>query len=70
MSKYTEQQLCDAIRRNMDEKQMTQALESAGFAVFERGQELVEAVANAIMQGDVSAVVCQIEGALSAQPRM
>lgn len=47
------QDLCDRIRRNLTENEMQEALESAGFAVHETGQELVEALANAIEQGDV-----------------
>ncbi|MNG31077.1 hypothetical protein D3C84_1168190 [compost metagenome] len=47
------QDLCDRIRRNLTESEMQEALESAGFAVHETGQELVEALANAIDQGDV-----------------
>jgi hypothetical protein len=48
-----EQQLCDAIRRELTEEQMKQALENAGFAVHEEGHELVEALCEAIQQGDV-----------------
>lgn len=48
------QELCDRIRRNLTEKQMQDALEGAGFAVHESGQELVEALCTAIEQGDVS----------------
>lgn len=47
------QQLCDPIRRHMSEAEMQTALEDAGFAVQESGQELVEAVCTAIEQGDV-----------------
>lgn len=47
------QQLCDRIRRHMSEAEMQTALEDAGFAVQESGQELVEAVCTAIEQGDV-----------------
>lgn len=53
------QKLCDSIRRNMTEAQMKAALESAGFAVWETGQELVEAVATAIEQGDLDPSVCE-----------
>ena len=49
----SEQQLCDAIRKNLSEDQMQSALEDAGFAVHETGQELVEALCEAIQQGDV-----------------
>jgi len=48
------QVLCDQIRRNMTEEEIKTALEGAGFSVFETGQELVEAVAQAISEGDVS----------------
>jgi len=47
------QQLCDQIRSEMTEDEMVQALESSGFAVHETGQELVEAVAEAVVQGDI-----------------
>lgn len=47
------QQLCDQIRYEMTEDEMVQALESAGFSVHETGQELVEAVAEAVIQGDI-----------------
>lgn len=47
------QKLCDRIRRNMSEAEMQVALEDAGFAVHEAGQELVDAVCTAIEQGDV-----------------
>ena len=49
----TDQELCDEIRRNMTEEQMKQALEDAGFAVWESGQELVEAVCDAVQTGDI-----------------
>jgi len=55
-----EQQLCDEIRKNLTEEQMKQALENAGFAVHEEGQELVEALCEAVQQGDVPESV--IEG--------
>lgn len=48
------QQLCDRVRRNMTEEEMTAALEGAGFAVSETGHELVVALAAAIELGDVS----------------
>jgi hypothetical protein len=48
------QQLCDRVRRNMTEEEMTAALEGAGFAVSETGHDLVVAVAAAIELGDVS----------------
>lgn len=48
------QQLCDRIRRNMTEEEMTAALEGAGFAVSETGHELVVALASSIDAGDVS----------------
>lgn len=51
------QHLCDRIRRNMTEENMTAALEGAGFAVNETGQDLIEALATAIEQGDVSELV-------------
>lgn len=47
------QQLCDQIRYEMTEDEMVQALESAGFSVHETGQELVEAVAEAVIQGEI-----------------
>jgi len=47
------QQLCDRIRRNMTENEMTAALEGAGFAVSETGHDLVVALATAIELGDV-----------------
>lgn len=49
----TDQQICDAIRKNLTEDEMKAALEAAGFAVHEEGQELVEALCEAIQQGDV-----------------
>ena len=54
------QELCDRIRRNLTEKQMQDALEGAGFAVHESGQELVEALCTAIEQGDVSESVLEM----------
>jgi len=54
-----EQQICDQIRKNLTEEQMKQALEGAGFAVHEEGQELVEALCEAIQQGDVSESVVE-----------
>lgn len=51
------QKLCDEIRRNLNEQQMTEALENAGFAVHESGQELIEALAECIQAGDVDEAV-------------
>lgn len=47
------QQLCDDIRRNLTEEEMKAALEEVGFAVNETGQDLIEALATAINDGDV-----------------
>ena len=47
------QRLCDQIRRNLTEDEMINILEDAGFAVDESGQELIEALAEAVEQGDV-----------------
>lgn len=47
------QRLCDQIRHNLTEDEMINILEDAGFAVDESGQELIEALAEAVEQGDV-----------------
>lgn len=54
-----EQQLCDAIRKNLTEEEMKAVLENAGFAVHEEGQELVEALCEAVQQGDVAESVVE-----------
>lgn len=47
-------QLCDEVRAaGYDDSEMTEILEGAGFAVSEEGQELIEALAESIYQGDV-----------------
>lgn len=47
-----QQKLCDEIRKRLTEEDMKSCLEGAGFCVYETGQELVEAVMEALLQGD------------------